>query len=112
MPGEQKWALTPHDRSAAQPRREQMVNPGHSGRVDASDRRHLDDLALDELDPVVLAEDAGLAHPVIFIQREAPTLELDRHVFLAAHHVVSPPRRRQCREMDTRNYNQPLSERT
>jgi len=33
---------------------------------------HLDQLALDELDPVVLVQDPGLAHPVIVVNGEAP----------------------------------------
>jgi len=33
----------------------------------------LDDLALDELDPIVLVQDPGLAHTVVVVDGEAPT---------------------------------------
>src|SRR2546428_1019240 len=48
------------------------MNPGHGAGVAAADRRHLDDLALDELDPIVCTKNSGLAHPVVFIEGEAP----------------------------------------
>jgi len=35
--------------------------------------RHLDDLAPDQLDAVVLPENADLGHPVILRSREAPS---------------------------------------
>jgi hypothetical protein len=38
--------------------------------VAAADGRHLDDLAPDQLDPVLLAEDADLGHPMVFRPRE------------------------------------------
>jgi hypothetical protein len=41
------------------------------------DRRHVDDLAVNELDPVVLVEDAELTHPVILVQREPPAPDVD-----------------------------------
>ena len=55
----------------------------------AADRRHLDDLALDELDPVVLADDAGLAHAVVLVEREAPMPERDGHGVLAFLHIAA-----------------------
>src|SRR2546425_7091005 len=48
------------------------MNPGHGAGMAAADRRHLDDLALDELDPIVCTKNSGLAHPVVFIEGEAP----------------------------------------
>src|SRR5947199_337893 len=48
------------------------MNPGHGAGMAAADRRHLDDLALDELDPITCTKNSGLAHPVVFIEREAP----------------------------------------
>jgi hypothetical protein len=49
--------------------------------VPGPDGRHLDDVALDQLDTLVLAEDARLRHPVILRDREEPArhLDLDRH---------------------------------
>jgi hypothetical protein len=45
--------------------------------VPVTEGRHLDDLALDQLDTLVLAEDAGLSHPVILLHGEEPARELD-----------------------------------
>src|SRR6266508_6629821 len=77
------------------------MNPGHGAGVAAADRRHLDDLALDELDPIVFAKNPGLAHPVVFIEREASAPERDRHGILSVDHLALPPCVRQCREFDT-----------
>jgi hypothetical protein len=52
----------------------QNQEPGHvvdEGLMAAADRRHLDDLALDQLDAVAAAEDADLGHAVILRSREA-----------------------------------------
>src|SRR6267143_3283041 len=91
----------PHERPFAETSREEMLNPRHGRRMAAADRRHLDDLTFDELDPVVEPQDAGFAHPVILIEREAPASERDRHAVLAVRHCAVPPRGSQCRELDT-----------
>src|SRR4029450_1218216 len=101
VPDEEQWILTPDDRPIDEADREQMLDPRNRRRVAAADGGHLDDLALDELDPVVLAEDAGLAHPVVLIEREAPAPESDRHAVLVLSHSAPPPTTRQCREFDT-----------
>src|SRR6185369_1977562 len=46
-----------------------------------ADGRHLDDLAVDELDVILLGQDARLDHPRVLVHREqAPrSLDLDRH---------------------------------
>src|SRR6266540_5440455 len=67
------------------------MNPGHGAGVAAADRRHLDDLALDELDPIVFTKNPGLAHPVVFIEREASAPERDRHGILSVDHLALPP---------------------
>src|SRR6185295_7091053 len=100
-PDQEQRISTPHDSPIEEADREQMLDPRDRRRVGAADRRHLDDLALDELDPVVLAEDAGLAHAVILIEREAPAPESDRHAVLVLSHSAPPPTTRQCREFDT-----------
>jgi hypothetical protein len=41
--------------------------------VAAADGRHLDDLALDQLDAVVGSQDADLGHPIVSRPREAPS---------------------------------------
>ena len=50
-----------------------------AAKVRGADGRHLDDLALDQLDPLVLAEDAGLRHPVVLVHGEQPARKLDLH---------------------------------
>jgi len=44
----------------------------------------VDDLPADELDPVVLIEDSGLAHPVVLVHREPPPdyLDVRRHAVI------------------------------
>jgi hypothetical protein len=37
----------------------------------AADERHLDDLALDQLDAIIWSQDADLGHPVVLRPREA-----------------------------------------
>jgi hypothetical protein len=46
----------------------------------ASDGRHLDDLALDQLDALPGAQNAGLGHPVILVDRETPPGQGHEHV--------------------------------
>jgi hypothetical protein len=44
------------------------------------DRCHLDDLAVDQLEPLILAEDAELDHPLVLVSRESPRpLDVSRH---------------------------------
>ena len=59
---------------------QQDVQPVHTRRVMAADRRHLDDLAVDQLHAVVVAKDAGLRHAVIFVRCESPPLQFSPHV--------------------------------
>lgn len=51
----------------------------HTRGVLAADRRHLDDLAVDELHVVVAAQDASLRHTVVFVRRESPPLQVGPH---------------------------------
>jgi len=48
--------------------------------MSVTDRAHLDDLALDELDAVVLRENPRLHHLLVFLDGEEPAraLDLDR----------------------------------
>jgi hypothetical protein len=68
---------------------------GDTRRMAAADRRHLDDLPADQLYPVVLIEDSGLGHPVVFVQRESMSRQLDveRHAVIldAAYARASMP---------------------
>src|SRR2546428_224579 len=72
---------------------EQRVETVHAAAVGRPDGRHLEHLAVDELHPVVLVEDSGLSHTVVFVDREAVSGE--RH-----GHTIGPPRRvRQVADM-------------
>ena len=65
----------------AEPCDEQPGGVDHTAGVPRADRRHLDDLALDQLDPLARMEDADLRHTVVFLDREqsARDLHLDGH---------------------------------
>ena len=71
--------LNPHDRTPVKPAREERVQAVDTGRVSGADRAHADDLAFDELDAIVLREDAGLGHPVVLLGRERPPRDLGSH---------------------------------
>jgi hypothetical protein len=60
-----------------EPAEEYMRQPRDARRMVPADRRHLDDLPADELDPVVLIEDSGVDHPVVLVQREPSPGDLD-----------------------------------
>jgi hypothetical protein len=50
--------------------------------VPAADRAHLDDLAVDEFDPVVVfGEDTGLGHPVKLIRSKQFLCDVGKHLF-------------------------------
>src|SRR5207248_11502513 len=76
--------LWPERGTAAQPTEQELVEACDAGRVLDADRRHLDDLPANELDPVVLIEDSGLAHPVVLVHREPPPdyLDVRRHAVI------------------------------
>src|SRR5437016_13683004 len=61
----------------------QALEPRHGTGVAAADRRHLDDLTLDELDPDVASQAAGIAHSAILIEHDASPPERDRPAILA-----------------------------
>jgi hypothetical protein len=68
---------TGDDGAIAEPRDEQPVGVDHTAGVPWADGRHLDDLALDQLDALVGTEDPRLRHPVVLLHREQPARELD-----------------------------------
>ena len=58
----------------------------------AADRRHPDDFPIQQLEPVVLTEDARLGHPVEFVHAERPPEQLRVHgVLIIARVGVEPP---------------------
>src|SRR5437899_3301632 len=76
--------LWPEGRTAAQPTEQDLGQACDAGGVLDADRRHLDDLPANELDPVVLIEDSGFAHPVVLVHREPPPdyLDVRRHAVI------------------------------
>jgi hypothetical protein len=68
--GEGDGALHPHGGAIAQACDQELGEVAHERLVATADGRHLDDLALDQLDAIVFAEDAHLDHPVVLRPRE------------------------------------------
>lgn len=66
VPSVRTMVLQPHNGAASQ----ELVEVTDERPVATADGRHLDDLAPDQLDAVVLAEDADLGHPVVVRPRE------------------------------------------
>src|SRR5439155_20370671 len=75
----------------AQTRDEQPVEVDDASGVAWIDGRHLDDLAVDQLEPLFGPEDAGLSHLVILVHREQSpwTVRLHRHRHLLLGPVVA-----------------------
>src|SRR2546422_8913 len=71
------WILRPENRPTAKAGEQQIIQLCNTGRVMTTDWSHLDDVAADELDPIILVEDVGFDHPVVLVQREPPPLDLD-----------------------------------
>jgi len=84
--------LNPQDRSIADLRLQESRQPIDAGGVGTSDRAHLDDLAVDELDPVVFAQHTALGHPMIFVSREQPPLKVGSHLMASCRKGASAGR--------------------
>ncbi len=67
------------DRGFADPQREQPIEPVHDADMRRADRAHRQHLAVDELDAVVLAEDAGAPHRLVFVRSESSTADFHGH---------------------------------
>jgi hypothetical protein len=66
-------ATAPWTRTIARPMSDRIkssVRVVDEGPVAPAGRRHLNDFAVDQLDPVVLTEDSHLGHPVVLGPRE------------------------------------------
>ena len=57
----------------------------------ATDRRHSDDFPVQQLEPVVLTEDARLGHPMEFVHTERPPEQLRVHGVLSIPRVGVDP---------------------
>jgi hypothetical protein len=71
--------LDPDDDPLAEGCGQEPVQGLHAAAVCRADRRHLDDLPAEQLDPVVFGEDAGLGHPVVVLHREQAASEVSGH---------------------------------
>jgi len=57
----------------------QVIQTSYTRGMTASDRRHLDNLASQQLDAVILSENSCLAHLVELGDREQPSRRLNGH---------------------------------
>src|SRR2546430_15373175 len=72
--------LNPDEGSIAYADHEMLVELSNTRCVAVTDRRHRDDLARDQLQPLVFAEDPDLDHALVFVRRELPRLlDFSRH---------------------------------
>jgi hypothetical protein len=56
-----------------------MSSASTASAVPRADGRHRDHFAVDELDAIVLGQDAGLAHSPVLVRRKALLVECERH---------------------------------
>jgi hypothetical protein len=70
-PGERDGILDAHMRPIPQARYPQASEAIHRAGMLHADRLTDDDVPMDQLEPVVLGQDAGLAHPVVLLDSEA-----------------------------------------
>src|SRR5262249_62379164 len=75
--GEKNRPCDTHDDAIAEVPGEQSGQPVANAGVAEADRRHFDDLTVEELHTVVLGENPELGHPVILVDCESSTLEID-----------------------------------
>src|SRR5262249_55614332 len=87
--------------AAGQATHEDFSEKHDTARVRRPDLAHFDDLAVDQLHPVVPGEDAHLAHPVVLIGGESSRLLLPRHRPSFPSYSRSPNSGCQRRESDT-----------
>jgi hypothetical protein len=66
-----EWVLDRYDRSIRGTSRQSVPNALDGSAVETPYRWHVDDLSFDELDAVVLTENAGLAHAFVVYDRIA-----------------------------------------
>ena len=79
MGGQGDRILSGDDRAPTHRFQEQSRHSVDAPSVWAADWRHLHDFPVDQLDAVVLGEDAGVAHPVVVVHRESVPQDLDGH---------------------------------
>ena len=67
--------LHPDDRRVTRLRHERAVGAVYARAVTRADRRHRDDLAVDELDVVFPAQNPRLPHPLVIVGGEPPSAD-------------------------------------
>jgi len=80
-------------RPAGHARHDQLGQTAHEPRVKRADRRHFEDLPVDQLHPVVLGEDPRFAHACEFVDREAVPLEIGNAFLLCCQGHGAPSSR-------------------
>jgi hypothetical protein len=70
MATEPNGALYPDDRPIADGENKPLIEAADHCRVPAADGRHLDHVSLDQLNPLLTLEDAGLSHRVEVVDRK------------------------------------------
>jgi aminoglycoside phosphotransferase family enzyme len=73
------WILTLHDGARTKRRDQNVGKPVDLTRVPWADRRHRQDLAVEQLDVFLRREDAGVSHRVVFVDREEAGMISDCH---------------------------------
>src|SRR5918995_2956433 len=96
--GEPYRILYAHEISALRPLDQQMRQGHHARQVPAPDRCHVYYLPVNQLDPVVLAQDAGLSHDAVLPGGEPVPLDLE----VPSHHLSLTPLYRVSRHANTR----------
>ncbi len=71
--------LHPHDSRVSYPPRQQRGQSVDATRVFRTDRRHLDDLPVEQFDSVVLVQNAQLCQAVVVVHRERALEQSFRH---------------------------------
>lgn len=74
-----------HDGPVTYASYEQTVEAVHGPGVRWSDRRHLDDLPIEQFDAVIFAKNPRLAHALVLFDREPPSDQIDLNLRLRAH---------------------------
>ena len=81
------WVLDRDECPIAEHPTEQTVDAINRGNVTAADGIHLDDLAIEQFEPVVVAENAGLGHALELGHREALGNDVGDHGAIPRHRL-------------------------
>ena len=85
--GQLNWILHAYDSAVAQLATEKSVNPHDDGSVTWTNRTHLTDFTIDQLDAIIFAKNANFSHSCEVSHGKLPVLSLDRHMFYPPHNA-------------------------